>query len=211
MESVGGLRRPLRPGRRSFTARHISTLAGCVHPFHRRREIRGGRARIPERRRFANHGGGLLRFSARSVRRRARWLWGGPRIRSSGGNRRGGACRSDRPANSKSACSALPRRGGVWIRPGVGCSACARMHLSEAARDFVSRQGVRAAPPTAEGLHGLYDAWIDCAEEAYARVAHGEAFGAALADASKAAERVARGVRSLDRAVGKMARLADAQ
>ncbi len=59
--------------------------------------------------------------------------------------------------------------------------------MSEAARAFVSRQGVPAAPPTAEGLHGLYDAWIDCAEEAYARVAQGEAFGAALADALKAA------------------------
>jgi class III poly(R)-hydroxyalkanoic acid synthase PhaE subunit len=59
--------------------------------------------------------------------------------------------------------------------------------LAEAARTFVSRLGAPAAPPTAEALHGLYDAWIDCAEEAYARVAHGEAFGAALADALKAA------------------------
>jgi hypothetical protein len=58
--------------------------------------------------------------------------------------------------------------------------------LAEAARTFVSRQGAPAAPPTAEALHGLYDAWIDCAEEAYARMAHGEAFGAALADALKA-------------------------
>jgi hypothetical protein len=44
-----------------------------------------------------------------------------------------------------------------------------------------------SAPPTAEALHGLYDAWIDCAEEAYARMAHGEPFGVALADALKAA------------------------
>ena len=59
--------------------------------------------------------------------------------------------------------------------------------LSDAARAFVSRLGAPAAPPTAEALHGLYDAWIDCAEEAYGRMAHGEAFGAALADALKAA------------------------
>jgi class III poly(R)-hydroxyalkanoic acid synthase PhaE subunit len=59
--------------------------------------------------------------------------------------------------------------------------------LSEAARVFVSRLGAPAAPPTAEAVHGLYDAWIDCAEEAYARMAHGEAFGVALADALKAA------------------------
>jgi class III poly(R)-hydroxyalkanoic acid synthase PhaE subunit len=59
--------------------------------------------------------------------------------------------------------------------------------LAEAARAFVSRLGAPAAPPTAEALHELYDAWIDCAEEAYARMAHGEAFGAALADALKAA------------------------
>ena len=59
--------------------------------------------------------------------------------------------------------------------------------LAEAARDFVSRLGAPAAPPTAETLHGLYDAWIDCAEEAYARMAHGEAFGLALADALKEA------------------------
>jgi polyhydroxyalkanoate synthase subunit PhaE len=58
--------------------------------------------------------------------------------------------------------------------------------LAEAARAFVSRLGAPAAPPTAEALHALYDAWIDCAEEAYARMAHGEAFGAALAQALKA-------------------------
>jgi hypothetical protein len=36
-------------------------------------------------------------------------------------------------------------------------------------------------------MHGLYDAWIDRAEETYARMAHGEAFGTALAEALKAA------------------------
>jgi class III poly(R)-hydroxyalkanoic acid synthase PhaE subunit len=59
--------------------------------------------------------------------------------------------------------------------------------LAEAARAFVSRLGAPAAPLTAAALHELYDDWIDCAEEAYARMAHGEAFGAALADALKAA------------------------
>jgi hypothetical protein len=44
-----------------------------------------------------------------------------------------------------------------------------------------------AAPLTPEALHGLYDAWVDCAEEAYARMAHGEAFGTALAETVKAA------------------------
>ena len=145
MESVGGLRRPLRPGRRSFTARHISTLAGCVHPFHRRREIRGGRARIPERRRFANHGGGLLRFSARSVRRRARWLMGRASIRWFGGNRRGGACPRTGPRTARApaarcrgvaasgsgpASAAAPvlgciERSGARFRVAPGCARCA--------------------------------------------------------------------------------------
>jgi hypothetical protein len=58
--------------------------------------------------------------------------------------------------------------------------------LGEAARAFVSRAGAAAAPLTPEAMHGLYDAWIDCAEEAYARMAHGEAFGTALAEALKA-------------------------
>jgi hypothetical protein len=36
--------------------------------------------------------------------------------------------------------------------------------------------------PGAEALHGLYHAWIECAEEAYARVAHSDTFSSALAD-----------------------------
>lgn len=59
--------------------------------------------------------------------------------------------------------------------------------LAEAARAFVSRMSSEAAPLTPEALHGLYDAWVDCAEEAYARMAHGEAFGTALAETVKAA------------------------
>jgi class III poly(R)-hydroxyalkanoic acid synthase PhaE subunit len=59
--------------------------------------------------------------------------------------------------------------------------------VGEAARAFVSRRGSAAAPLTPEAIHGLYDAWIDCAEEAYARMAHGETFGIALAEAIKSA------------------------
>ena len=36
--------------------------------------------------------------------------------------------------------------------------------------------------PSTEALNKLYDTWIDCAEEAYARAAHSEAFCDALAD-----------------------------
>jgi len=58
--------------------------------------------------------------------------------------------------------------------------------LGEAARAFVPRLGAVTAPLTPEATHGLYDAWVDCAEEAYARMAHGEPFGTALAEAVKA-------------------------
>jgi len=59
--------------------------------------------------------------------------------------------------------------------------------LGEAARAFVSRRHAAAAPLTPEAVHGLYDAWVDCAEEAYARMAHGETYGTALAESVKAA------------------------
>ncbi len=39
-----------------------------------------------------------------------------------------------------------------------------------------------AAPPGAASLRGLYDAWIDCAEEAYAVAAHSDSFCDALAE-----------------------------
>jgi uncharacterized protein YerC len=41
---------------------------------------------------------------------------------------------------------------------------------------------VQSSPLTPDTLNRLYDAWIDCAEEAYARTAHSEAFCDALAD-----------------------------
>jgi hypothetical protein len=50
--------------------------------------------------------------------------------------------------------------------------------------------GPGAAPDDAPGLdplRGLYDSWVDRAEEAYARMAHGDAFCSALADYLNAA------------------------
>jgi hypothetical protein len=57
--------------------------------------------------------------------------------------------------------------------------------LRDAATAFAARgapQARTAAPASAAALQDLYDAWIDCAEEAYARMAHGEAFCDAQAD-----------------------------
>jgi hypothetical protein len=59
--------------------------------------------------------------------------------------------------------------------------------LGSAALAFVARidRSHSGGGPAAAGtatLHGLYAAWIDCAEEAYARVAHSDSFCGALAD-----------------------------
>jgi len=55
--------------------------------------------------------------------------------------------------------------------------------LREAATAFAARHAApRSAAVNAEFLRGLYDSWIDCAEEAYARTAHGDAFCGALAE-----------------------------
>jgi len=54
--------------------------------------------------------------------------------------------------------------------------------LREAAAAYSRRLATPAAPQNAEELNRLYDAWIDCAEEAYARTAHSDAFCDALAD-----------------------------
>jgi len=59
--------------------------------------------------------------------------------------------------------------------------------LGEAARNFVSNLSSATAPLTPQSIHEFYDAWVDCAEEAYARMAHGEPFATALAEAIKAA------------------------
>jgi hypothetical protein len=45
--------------------------------------------------------------------------------------------------------------------------------------DFSAATG---AVPGVEALRGLYNVWIDCAEEAYARIAHSDSFSSALAD-----------------------------
>jgi class III poly(R)-hydroxyalkanoic acid synthase PhaE subunit len=58
---------------------------------------------------------------------------------------------------------------------------------SDTLRDAAAAFAARLGPPqpaalSPEALHRLYDTWIDCAEQAYARTAHGEAFCDALAD-----------------------------
>jgi len=55
--------------------------------------------------------------------------------------------------------------------------------LREAAASFAA--GLGTAQPGAsstEALNKLYDTWVDCAEDAYARMSHSEAFCSALAD-----------------------------
>jgi Poly(R)-hydroxyalkanoic acid synthase subunit (PHA_synth_III_E) len=55
--------------------------------------------------------------------------------------------------------------------------------LREAATAFAARLGPpQAAAQSAEAMRKLYDTWIDCAEEAYARAAHGDAFCNALSE-----------------------------
>jgi hypothetical protein len=55
--------------------------------------------------------------------------------------------------------------------------------LREAAAAFIARLGApQSTALTPEALNRLYDTWIDCAEEAYARTAHSEPFCNALAD-----------------------------
>lgn len=54
--------------------------------------------------------------------------------------------------------------------------------LREASMAFTARLSQQPGTPDAQGLRRLYDAWIDCAEEAWSRTAHSEAFCKALAD-----------------------------
>jgi polyhydroxyalkanoate synthase subunit PhaE len=59
--------------------------------------------------------------------------------------------------------------------------------LRDAAIAFAARlepdsSAATGAVPGVEALRGLYDVWIDCAEEAYARIAHSDSFSSALAD-----------------------------
>jgi hypothetical protein len=65
--------------------------------------------------------------------------------------------------------------------------------LREAASAFVARLGAaQSAPLTPETLNRLYDSWIDCAEESYARTAHSESFCDALADYVNASSQLRR-------------------
>ena len=60
--------------------------------------------------------------------------------------------------------------------------------LHDAAVAFAARlqpphlRAAMGAVPDALALRRLYDSWVDCAEEAYARIAHSETFSSALAD-----------------------------
>lgn len=59
--------------------------------------------------------------------------------------------------------------------------------LSDALRDAATAFAARLEPPqptavSADALRSLYNSWIDCAEEAYARTAHSDTFCDALAD-----------------------------
>jgi hypothetical protein len=60
--------------------------------------------------------------------------------------------------------------------------------LRDAAIAFVTQlerpylSAAKRAVPDLDVLRGLYDSWIDCAEAAYARIAHSDSFSSALAD-----------------------------
>ncbi len=69
--------------------------------------------------------------------------------------------------------------------------------LRESAVAFAARI-VPAQPTVAspESLHRLYDTWIDCAEEAYARMAHSEAYCGALAELVNAGSQCRQGLQA---------------
>lgn len=54
--------------------------------------------------------------------------------------------------------------------------------LREAALAFSTKLTAETRALTPEGLRALYDAWIECAEQSYAHIAHGAEFARALAD-----------------------------
>jgi hypothetical protein len=78
------------------------------------------------------------------------------------------------------------RAGEAWQRLDEAQRRLQRLWLDalrEASAAFARRLGTTPVPmtdPTAP--QRLYDTWIDCAEDAYAQAAHGEAFSEALAD-----------------------------
>ena len=82
---------------------------------------------------------------------------------------------------------------------------------SDALREAAAAFAARLVPPqptavSAEALRKLYDTWIDCAEEAYARMAHGEAFCNALAEYVNASSQWRR---ELQASIEHMAKLLD--
>jgi hypothetical protein len=104
---------------------------------------------------------------------------------------------------------------GVWDAPALGATRehqqrWQRMGEASAAIDEAQRRlqrlwsdalrdatvtftaGLVQPPPidmSAESMQKLYDRWIDCAEDAYGRIAHGEPFCSALADFINASSR----------------------
>ena len=55
--------------------------------------------------------------------------------------------------------------------------------LQEAATAFAGPLAAASrSPPSNDALHSLYDNWIDCAEQAYARAAHSDEFSEAMAE-----------------------------
>jgi hypothetical protein len=54
--------------------------------------------------------------------------------------------------------------------------------LRDASVAFAAQMAARTPGKHPDPLRNMYDAWIDCAEQAYASMAHGEAFCAALAE-----------------------------
>jgi class III poly(R)-hydroxyalkanoic acid synthase PhaE subunit len=55
--------------------------------------------------------------------------------------------------------------------------------LQEAATAFAGPLAAASrSAPSDEALHALYDNWIDCAEQAYARAAHSDEFSEAMAE-----------------------------
>lgn len=54
--------------------------------------------------------------------------------------------------------------------------------LRDASSAFAAQILARPAVPSDASLREMYDSWIDCAEQAYSNMAHGEAFCTALAE-----------------------------
>jgi hypothetical protein len=121
-------------------------------------------------------------------------MWGG----SAPGRLRPGTGGARAWADARAARTLAARRRGVATSAGSPAAPAAtvvgRSWRSGASlrRPAWARRPRRSTP---EALHGLYDAWVDCAEEAYARMAHGETYGTGARGGSQGGQRVARGVR----------------